>query len=84
MLSDYRQAELDLSTLDIYLTPRLLAEALAPHGVRASSIKRAIVVSGNLKDFHFFETVTLNTGQDLRMFQDMDAARKWLLEEEQD
>jgi hypothetical protein len=37
------------------------------------------VIASDLKDFEFFETVTVNSGQTTKLFQDMDEAKKWLL-----
>ena len=78
-LSDYREATLKLSTLDIYSIPRLLSKILASMGLPANRVKRAVVVAKNIEDFEFYETVTLNSGQNIKLFQDMDEAKKWLL-----
>ena len=79
-LSDYREATMNLSTVEIYEIPGILAGSLASMGVDAQKFKRAIVVGRSLEDFHFYETVSLNTGQNIKLFLDMDEARKWLLE----
>jgi len=79
-LSDYRETTMRLSTIEIYDIPQLLSRKLASMGIDAQKFKRAIVVAKSLEDFHFFETVTINTGQNIRLFLDMEEARKWLLE----
>ena len=79
-LSDYREATMNLSTVEIYDIPRILAGSLASIGVDAQKFKRAIVVERSLEDYHFYETVSLNTGQNIKLFLDMDEAKKWLLE----
>jgi hypothetical protein len=79
-LSDYRKATLDLSILELYDIPKRLTNILDSLGLSAHKIKRAIVVSENTKDFHFYETVTLNNGQIIKLFQDINEAQKWLLE----
>jgi len=78
-LSDYREATLNLSTLDIYSIPQLLSDILASMGLPANKVKRAVVVAKDIKDFEFFETVTINRGQNIKLFQDIDEAKKWLL-----
>ena len=80
-LSDYRGATLNLSTIELYDIPKKLTNILDSLGLSAHKIKRAIVVPENLKDFRFYETVTLNTGQRIKMFQDISEAQNWLLEE---
>ncbi|HNK62418.1 MAG TPA: hypothetical protein PLE14_00100 [Anaerolineales bacterium] len=49
-------------------------------GISPFKLKRAFVVSKNLDDFHFFENVTRNNGQLAKIFQDVDEAKKWLLQ----
>jgi hypothetical protein len=38
----------------------------------------AIVTNTDVKDFEFVETVARNVGHKLKIFNDTDAARKWL------
>ena len=77
--SDYRDVTLKLSTLDIYSIPHILSETLASMGLPANKVKRAVVVAKDTRDFEFFETVTINNGQNIKLFQDIDEAKKWLL-----
>jgi hypothetical protein len=79
-LSDYRQAELNLTTSDIYNLPKLLSEITGLEGLSAIVFRRALVVKRNWENFQFFETVTRNTMQNIKLFQDIDEAKKWLLE----
>ena len=79
-LSDYREVILKLSTLDIYSIPHLLSDILASMGLPANKVKRAVVVAKDIRDFEFFETVTINSGQSIKLFQDIDEAKQWLLE----
>lgn len=79
-LSDYREAILKLSTMQIYEVPRIISDVSNSLGVGAHQFKRALVVK-NLEDFRFFETVTWNQGQTLKLFLDIDEARRWLLED---
>ena len=76
IVSDYREAELNLSTIDIYEVPKMISIALGEFdGFR---LKRALVVTKDLKDFHFFDTVSFNQGQNVKLFQDIVEAKKWL------
>ena len=78
-LSDYRAATLTLSTMEIYKIPALLSEIITSLGLSPSKFKRAIVVVKDLESFHFYETVTMNSGQFAKLFQDINEAKKWLL-----
>ena len=77
-LSDYREATVKLSTLEIHNLPKILSDIFAPYGIPATKLKRALVVAKDLKDYHFFETVTLNSGQNTKIFQDVAEAKEWL------
>jgi len=79
-LTDYRQAIIDMSTSDIYSIPKIVSNKQASTGLRLKNFKRAIVVEKGLIDFRFLETVTLNMGQHIKLFTDMDEAKKWLFE----
>lgn len=79
-LGDYREETMKLSTLELHDIPKIISNSSITHGISAHKFKRAIVVARDLKDFHFFETVTLNNGQTAKLFQDIDEAKKWLLE----
>jgi hypothetical protein len=79
-LSDYRQAKLALSTVEIYNVPQILVKTITSLGLTAQKFKRAIIVKDGLDDFSFLETVTVNSGQIARLFQGMEEAKLWLLE----
>ena len=79
-LSDFREATLELSFLELYEFPKILSEIFASSGISAHKIKRAFVVAKDLKDYSFFETVNVNRGYRHKMFEDIDEAKKWLLE----
>lgn len=78
-LSDYREATMDMSTLQIHEIPDVLASIVSSLGLRPGQFKRAIIVEKSFEDFYFFETVTLNAGQNIKLFQDIDEAKNWLL-----
>lgn len=84
-LADYREAVIDMSTTELYALPKLMSDITAPLGVNVHRLKRAVVIAKDLKnkrleDYRFYETVTLNRGQNTKLFEDMDEARKWLSE----
>jgi hypothetical protein len=79
-LSDFRQATINLSTLDIYELPRILSEMAVSLGLTAIKFKRAIVIAEDFTDFQFSENVTSNQGQTVKFFYDIEEAKKWLFE----
>jgi hypothetical protein len=81
ILVDYRGIELIGTITKIYDVPKKVSKALSKAGLRSHAIKRALVVSGYTKGFRFLETVSITRGQPLRIFQDIDKAKKWLTEE---
>lgn len=79
ILSDYREATVKLSTLEIYQVPQIIEGKFASAGLSIYRIKRALVVAEDLKDYLFFETVTVNRAQHAKVFKDITEAREWLL-----
>lgn len=77
-LSDYIDATMKLSTVEIYNLPKILSEIFAAAEISPFKIKRALVVAKDLKDYSFFETVTSNSGQRSKIFQDAAEAKEWL------
>jgi len=73
ILNDLREVDLELSTVDIYDIPNLVAGS----GIERS-VKRAVVFSRDVGDYQFFETVSVNQGQFVRVFEDFDVAVTWL------
>jgi hypothetical protein len=79
-LSDYRQVTMEMTTLQIHDLPKILSTIVASLGLRPSQFRRAIIAEKDSKDYLFFETVTLNNAQQVRLFQDVEEAKKWLLQ----
>jgi len=73
LLNDLRNAAITHSALDIYSMPRIVDKLGLPIACR-----RALLVSDASKDFQFLETVSLNVGQQVRIFKDPESAIKWL------
>lgn len=80
ILADYRKAALKLSVGFIYELPNLIVREAAITGASVDQMKRALVVPQKFYEgFRFFETVSLNRSQKIRIFEDIDEARSWLL-----
>ena len=78
VLNDMRETTIKLSFLEIYELPKTLRDIFSSSGLNVHKLKQALVVKKDLKDFDFYETVTVNRGQSVRYFFDMDEARQWL------
>ena len=78
VLNDMREATVKLSMLEIYELPKTLRDIFASSGLNVYKVKQALVITKDLKEHKFFETVTLNRSQSIKYFVDMDEARKWL------
>jgi hypothetical protein len=74
ILNDMRNAFPPESVGDTYFMPE---KALAL-GV-ARNIRRALIVSGNFEDYRFMETVFINQGNIVKLFDNIDEAQSWLL-----
>lgn len=70
ILNDLRNAKPTEKTFDVYNMPQTAQKA----GVN-QFIKRAIVVGDIGKEFHFFETVFVNQGHQVRMFAEIEDAK---------
>lgn len=79
VLTDYRETKLGFSIIDLYSIPRIISEAATALGIHANKFKRALVVPNSSKDFAFFETVSLNNGQTVKLFYDIEKAKHWLM-----
>jgi len=76
LLCDLRDAAVKLSTVEIYQLPNVVSDKSASLGLHPYKLKRAFVVTHDLKDYDFFETVTVNRGQNGKAFRDVDEAKK--------
>lgn len=54
-LGDYSEAEVEITTLEIYRMPKIIAEQVVPLGVHPHKFKRAFVIAEHMKDFYFGE-----------------------------
>lgn len=79
VLADLRRASSAVSTLDLFQRARETAQHVSATNI-PPSYKRALVVGENIEDPLFFETVSQNREQQVRIFQDMETAKRWLIE----
>jgi hypothetical protein len=75
LLSDTRQAEIRLSSMDIMQFPKL-AEA-SPLTAR---LKRAVLASPGTSGYELYEILSSLQGQRLRVFSSREEALRWLFE----
>jgi hypothetical protein len=78
-LSDFLDASIHLTTLEIFNLPKMVAGQNASQKKKPIQFKRALVIKRSA-DSEFFETVSFNVGLILKVFQDRGKALKWLLE----
>jgi hypothetical protein len=79
VLADLRRASSAVSTIDLFQRARETAQHVSATNI-PSSYKRALVVGDNVEDPRFFETVSQNREQQVRIFQDIKDAKRWLME----
>lgn len=73
ILTDFRHAELTDSPTNTYKMP----DSALNSGI-CRSIKRALVVKKIEQNFRFLETVFVNRGNVVKLFDNMDEAGEWL------
>jgi hypothetical protein len=78
ILTDFREAELDVSVLQIFNMPGELLKTANAAGVNIYSVKRAIVSSTERQGLSFYETVSRNRNHNTKLFLDFEEAKKWL------
>lgn len=78
-LVNYQSSSFKMSTLEIYELPRKIWNMMEVLGENKYSVKRAIVNTRDKSDLLFLETTAKNTGQNLRIFENIDEAKKWIV-----
>jgi len=73
-LFDMRQAEITGGTMDIFETGTVPVDP----DRRQTQQKIALLYTSNLSDHKFMETVAVNRGYQIRVFDEMDKALGWL------
>ena len=83
VLADYRDAHLGVSIADLYELPKLILQRGRAMGISVYQIRRALIIPAAVyKAFQFFETVSRNNMQNVKIFTDEDSAREWLMQED--
>ena len=79
-LNDFREANIQMSTMELYELPEILSGISTSQGIQAGRLWRALVVGTSYtSDAIFAENVTVNRGQHVKFFHDIEEARAWLL-----
>jgi hypothetical protein len=73
VLTDLRNAEITNSTMEICRMPKAISEAGLPRMCMIALLIREVK-----PDYRFLETVSMNHGQQVELFNDMGAAIAWL------
>ncbi len=79
ILADFRNVTPKISNTEIYELPQMIVKIYGDTGVNARATRRAVVVAQRSSEYTFYETVTVNSGQNAKMFFDMEKAKEWLL-----
>jgi hypothetical protein len=83
ILEDYRKVDLKLGTLEIMVTQKFQMDFIKRTYKTPILLKRAMLTKDgpiDKGDLRFFETVNVNRGQFVKLFNDYDKAVEWLLE----
>jgi hypothetical protein len=78
LLTDARATTMNISTMEIYEWPGMMAKYLEAAGLSIHKLARALVVNNAISDFNFYETVSVNRNQNVKLFYDIDMAIQWL------
>lgn len=73
ILTDLRNAEITSSTMEICRMPKAMSDAGLPRMCMIALLIREVK-----PDYRFLETVSMNHGQQVELFNDMGAAMAWL------
>ncbi len=76
LLNDMSETTIDIATLELFDSPKIMDDS---HVSRA--IKRALVVPPTFKEPRFLENVSRNRGHNLKVFKNIEEAKKWLFDE---
>lgn len=77
VLVDDREMSVEIGTVDIYRLPELFSSLNLDRSARVALVISS--ASRQVGDYAFLETVSHNSGYQIRLFTDIDAARQWLM-----
>ena len=80
LLADLRKCTPGMSIFDILEQPQKFAEKAVEKDLHPHRFKRALVLGQETETPKFYETVALNRGHNVRLFCDLEGARRWLSE----
>jgi|APSaa5957512576_1039674.scaffolds.fasta_scaffold23284_1 hypothetical protein len=80
-LNDFIEAIISLRVFDVVEWAKTILKIGEDYGQNARLLKRAIILPVSYKDSKFAETVASNRGYRIKLFKDVDNAKKWLLDE---
>ena len=78
ILSDLREANLQVSVMQTYHLPDTVHEAISEEGISLQRLKRAFVGAKDQDILQFYETVSVNHGEYTKLFHDLEEAKSWL------
>jgi hypothetical protein len=81
LVEDLRNSAFNLDTNGIIETQKYQADFLTDRGIPFTKVKRAIVVNEdriNPDDIAFFEQLSVNNGQKVKVFTDLYKAIEWI------
>ena len=78
ILTDLSNATLNASVLDLYDHPQQLVQVIEEAGIQFYKLKRAFVSKESGERFIFYEDVAVNRGHNVKQFQKIEEARRWL------
>ncbi len=80
VLNDSRKAIINIPTLVLNDLPNQYSEIASRNGIKPDRLKRAIVTSKDLDGFYFFELISSNSKQNIKVFTDIESAQDWLFQ----
>lgn len=80
ILTDLREASIQLSMLEVYSFPRMVVEITSALGLPVQKFRRATLLPDQFRLSVFFENIMKNRLQNVNLFHDVETAQKWLLE----
>ena len=79
ILSDFREACVRFSIMEIFDLPASVLDKLRESGFDVAQFTRALVAGQDWSDFYFFETVARNRAHNVMLFRELEEAKKWVL-----
>ena len=80
ILTDMREATVKLSMVEVYNLPKLTADIASTAGLQIFQYKRAMVISAEQELLPFFENVSRNRHQKVKLFYTIESAEQWLFD----